>query len=192
MIFWLTEKKINSMRGWLNQDHTASWKQRQLCYPMKWMKTYAEIWEVTVAKRYCFEPESIENFYMQPERLRGKRRRAVGNRATKGTDSIRHGGPSWVHLPPCGIGTAPPPANEKKSWKIANAHLSMVLCTCVRGVSSGLVSWSRAACAWQHRWLQVTVTELGWRWSGTHPYLYTTQPFPAIKLILYVQACFSN
>lgn len=44
----------------------------------------------------------------------------------------------------------------------------------------------------QHWPLGIPRAGLGSRQSGTYPCLYTTQPFPAIKLILYVQPCFGN
>lgn len=47
-------------------------------------------------------------------------------------------------------------------------------------------------CIWQHGPGWIPAAGLDSRWSGTFPYLYTIEPLPAIKLILYVQACFSN
>lgn len=190
MIFCLTEKKTNSMRGWFNQDHTASWKQKQLCYPKEWMKTYAEIWEITLTKRYSFDWKALTTFTFNRKAWEERGDVLWGIGPPRGQTASGIGDPTGCSSLCVGQAESHLPSNKKKSWKTANAHLSMVLCTCVRGFP--VVSWSRAACEWQHPWLRVTMPELGLRWSGTHPYLYTMQPFPDIKLILYVQACFSN
>lgn len=57
---------------------------------------------------------------------------------------------------------------------------------------SQLCHQPRDLCAWQRGQGWIPAAGLDSRWSATCPYLYTIQPLPAIKLILYVQACFSN
>lgn len=139
MIFCLTEKKTNSMRGWLNQDHTASWKQKQLCYPKEWMKTYAEIWEITLTKRYSFDRKALTTFTFNRKGWEERGDVLWGIGPPRGQTASGIGDPTGCSSLRVGQAESHLPSNKKKSWKTANAHLSMVLCTCVRGVSSGVL-----------------------------------------------------